>query len=141
MTENLELDKSTEVLEIGTGSGYQTAILAEIARRVYSVEIKEELCRKNRLLLEGYDNVILSCHDGSLGWKKYAPYDRILVTAAPRDVPEMLLDQLKAGGIMVIPVGTSAWSQELLKIIKTGTSVKKIKICDVAFVPLTKTSG
>jgi protein-L-isoaspartate(D-aspartate) O-methyltransferase len=108
---------------------------------VYSVEIKEELCRKNKLLLGDYDNIELSCHDGSTGWKKNAPYDRILVTAAPPDIPGRLLDQLKAGGIMVIPVGTSTWSQELIKVINTGAGIKKIKLCDVAFVPLTGKSG
>ena len=141
MTESLELDNSMSVLEIGTGSGYQTAVLAEIADNVYSTEIKEELCRKNIKLLADYDNVKLSCHDGSKGWKKYAPYDRVLVTAAPQDVPWRLLEQLRDGGIMVIPVGASTWSQELLKVIKTKERIKKIKICDVAFVPLTGNPG
>jgi protein-L-isoaspartate(D-aspartate) O-methyltransferase len=141
MTESLELDKSMSVLEIGTGSGYQTAILAEITSKVYSVEIKEDLCGKNKLLLGDYNNIKLSCHDGSKGWEKYAPYDRILVTAAPQDVPWRLLEQLRDGGIMVIPVGASTWSQELLKVIKTKERIKKIKICDVAFVPLTGNPG
>ncbi len=141
MTESLELDKHNYVLEIGTGSGYQTAVLAEIAGKIYSVEIKKELCDKNKLLLASYDNIRFSCHDGSRGWEKYAPYDRILVTAAPPDIPVRLLEQLKDGGIMVIPVGISTWNQELLKVIKTKAGIKKIKICDVAFVPLTGNPG
>jgi len=137
MTEALDLDDSRDVLEVGTGSGYQTAILAELANMVYSIEIKKDLCEKNKKVLKGYENIRLSCHDGSKGWEKYSPYDRILVTAAPPHIPEKLVEQLKAGGIMVIPTGTSSWSQELLKMVKSDNGIKKIKICDVAFVPLT----
>jgi len=141
MTESLELKKDMKVLEIGTGSGYQTAILAELAVKVYSVEIKEVLCRRNKELLKDYLNLKLSCHDGTAGWRQYSPYDRILVTAAPTEIPNDCLDQLKTGGIMVIPVGSSTWSQELLKVIKTVSGIKKIKICEVAFVPLTGNAG
>lgn len=136
MTESLELDSSMKVLEIGTGSGYQAAVLAEIAGEVYSVEINEKLCRKNKVLLSSYKNLKLSCHDGTMGWEKYAPYDRILVTAAPVSIPPAYTEQLNIGGIMVIPVGTSLWSQELLKIIKTDAGIKKINLGSVAFVPL-----
>jgi protein-L-isoaspartate(D-aspartate) O-methyltransferase len=136
MTEQLEVKKDMKVLEVGTGSGYQAAILAELADKVYSVEIKEGLCKRNAKLLKKYSNLKLSCHDGAKGWKEYAPYDRIMVTAAPSQIPSVYIDQLKAGGIMVIPVGSSTWSQELIKVIKTKTGIKKKKICDVAFVPL-----
>jgi len=136
MTESLELDSSMKVLEIGTGSGYQAAVLAEIAGEVYSVEINEKLCRKNKVLLSSYKNLKLSCHDGTMGWEKYAPYDRILVTAAPVSIPPAYTEQLRDGGIMVIPVGASLWSQELLKIIKTDAGIKKINLGSVAFVPL-----
>ncbi|MES0342000.1 MAG: protein-L-isoaspartate(D-aspartate) O-methyltransferase [Candidatus Humimicrobiaceae bacterium] len=137
MTESLELSRDMKVLEIGTGSGYQSAVLAEIAKEVYSVEINEDLFKKTKKILANYPNIKLSNHDGSIGWKKYSPYDRIIVTAAPSNIPEVYYDQLKEGGIMVIPVGPSSWSQELFKIIKTSGIIKKVKLCDVAFVPLT----
>jgi len=137
MTESLELDRTMKVLEIGTGSGYQAAILAELAGKVYSVEIKKDLYTRNVRLLSKYKNLVLSCHDGARGWLEHAPYDRIIVTAAPQHIPQEYIDQLKTGGIMVIPVGASTWSQELIKVIKTRNNVRKIKICDVAFVPLT----
>lgn len=137
MTESLELSRDMKVLEIGTGSGYQSAVLAEIAKEVYSVEINDELYNRTKKILASYPNIKLSNHDGSIGWKKHSPYDRIIVTAAPSDIPEAYYGQLKEDGIMVIPVGPSSWSQELYKIIKTGGRIKRIKICDVAFVPLT----
>jgi protein-L-isoaspartate(D-aspartate) O-methyltransferase len=137
MTESLELSQDKKVLEIGTGSGYQSAVLAEIAKEVYSVEINEDLFNRTKKILSDYPNINLSNHDGSIGWKKYSPYDCIIVTAAPSSIPEIYYDQLKEGGIMVIPVGPSSWSQELFKIIKTDGIIKKVKICDVAFVPLT----
>ena len=137
MTESLELSQNMKVLEIGTGSGYQSAVLAEIAKEVYSVEINNELYNRTKKILASYLNIKLSNHDGSIGWEKYSPYDRIIVTAAPSDIPEAYYGQLKEGGIMVIPVGPSSWSQELYKIIKTGGRIKRVKICDVAFVPLT----
>ncbi|MCJ7471646.1 MAG: protein-L-isoaspartate(D-aspartate) O-methyltransferase, partial [Actinobacteria bacterium] len=137
MTESLELSQNMKVLEIGTGSGYQSAVLAEIAKEIYSVEINNELYNRTKKILAYYLNIKLSNHDGSIGWEKYSPYDRIIVTAAPSDIPETYYGQLKEGGIMVIPVGPSSWSQELYKIIKTGSRIKRVKICDVAFVPLT----
>jgi protein-L-isoaspartate(D-aspartate) O-methyltransferase len=137
MTESLELSQNMKVLEIGTGSGYQSAVLAEIAKEIYSVEINNELYNRTKKILASYLNIKLSNHDGSIGWEKYSPYDRIIVTAAPSDIPEAYYGQLKEGGIMVIPVGPSSWSQELYKIIKTGGRIKRVKICDVAFVPLT----
>ena len=137
MTESLELSRDIKVLEIGTGSGYQSAVLAEIAKEVYSVEINNELYKRTKKILASYPNIKLSNHDGSMGWEKYSPYDRIIVTAAPSDIPDAYYGQLKEGGIMVIPVGPSSWSQELYKIIKTAGRIKQVKLCDVAFVPLT----
>ena len=137
ITQNLELAGKEKVLEIGTGSGYQAAVLAEIVKEVYSVEIVLQLYERVKKLLSGYKNVKISNHDGSLGWKEYAPYDRIIVTAAPDHIPTSFTDQLKDGGILVIPVGPSSWNQELIKVIKKGKKIKKQKICDVAFVPLT----
>ena len=137
MTESLELSQNMNVLEIGTGSGYQSAVLSEIAKEVYSVEINEELYNRTKKILELYPNIKLSNHDGSLGWEKFSPYDRIIVTAAPSDIPDAYYSQLKEGGIMVIPVGPSSWSQELYKITKTAGRIKRVKLCDVAFVPLT----
>jgi protein-L-isoaspartate(D-aspartate) O-methyltransferase len=137
MTESLELEHNMKVLEIGTGSGYQTAILASIADEVYSVEINRDIYKKTAKILEKYPNVRLSNHDGSKGWKEYAPYDRIIVTAAPGYIPRVYTHQLKKGGVMIIPVGFSSWSQDLIKVIKTEKGIRKIKICDVAFVPLT----
>ena len=138
MTESLDLSGNEKVLEIGTGSGYQVAILAEISREVYTVEIVTSLYQKNKELLKKYKNIKVSNHDGYLGWEKYSPYDRIIVTAAPDHIPQQFIEQLKDGGIMVIPVGPSSWNQILYKVIKKGSKIKKIHICDVAFVPLTR---
>ena len=139
MTESLELTGKEKVLEIGTGSGYQVAILAELTKEVYTVEIITSLYNKNKKLLEKYKNIKMSNHDGYLGWEEYAPYDRIIITAAPDHIPQPFIEQLKDGGIMVIPVGPSSWGQTLYKVIKHGKNIKKIVLCDVAFVPLTRT--
>ncbi len=138
MTESLDLSGDEKVLEIGTGSGYQVAVLAEISKEVYTVEIIAPLYKKNKKLLGKYKNIKISNHDGYIGWKKYAPYDRIIVTAAPDYIPQPLVEQLKDGGTMVIPVGPSSWNQVLYKIIKHGSRLKKINLCSVAFVPLTR---
>jgi len=132
MTELLSLKGDEKVLEIGTGSGYQTAILAELAGQVYSVEAISDFYRKARELLKSYKNITLSHRNGYHGWEEHAPYKRILVTAAPARVPPALVDQLAEGGIMVIPVGISTFNQTLYRITKT---VKK-PVCSVAFVPL-----
>lgn len=138
MTESLELAGDEKVLEIGTGSGYQTAILAEIAAEVYSIEIVKPLHERAKKILSKYKNIKLSSSDGYFGWNEFSPYDRIIVTAAPENVPEPLIEQLKEGGIMVLPSGPSGWSQTLLKIIKKDGKIKTDRICDVAFVPLTR---
>ena len=139
MTESLELTGNEKVLEIGTGSGYQVAILAELTKEVYTVEIITPLYEKNKKLLKKYKNIKMSNHDGYLGWEEHAPYDRIIVTASPDHIPQPFIEQLKDGGIMVIPVGFSSWGQTLYKVIKQGKNIKKIVLCDVAFVPLTRT--
>ncbi len=137
MTELLELDGSERVLEIGTGSGYQAAILAEIAKEVYTIEIIEPLAKRAAQILKenGYENVHVRCGDGYQGWPEAAPFDAIIVTAAPDHIPQPLIDQLKVGGIMVIPVGV--YYQELLRIRKTAEGIVKEDIIPVRFVPMT----
>jgi protein-L-isoaspartate(D-aspartate) O-methyltransferase len=137
MTESLEITGNEKVLEIGTGSGYQVAILAGLVKEVYTVEVITSLYERNKKLLSGYKNIKMSNHDGYLGWKEYAPYDRIIVTAAPDHIPRIFIKQLKEGGIMIIPVGPPGWNQVLYKVIKEKNNIKKIKLCDVSFVPMT----
>lgn len=140
MTELLNLRGDERVLEIGTGSGYQTAILAELAREVYTIELEAELlARARRLLVEemGYANIFFRHGDGSKGWPEAAPFDAIIVTAAPPEVPPALLEQLRVGGRLVIPVGT--WDQDLQLIVKYGpepTDCTVQSITPVRFVPL-----
>jgi len=139
MTESLELTGDERVLEIGTGSGYQAAILSEIVKEVYTVEIITVLHQKSNIVLSEYPNVKTSNHDGYYGWKEYAPFDRIIVTAAPDHIPQPLVEQLAAGGIMVIPVGPPGWNQVLWKVEKKDGEVITTRITDyVAFVPLTR---
>ncbi len=137
MTELLELKGEERVLEIGTGSGYQAAILAELVKEVYTIEIVETLASsvKNRLLALGYQNINVKAGDGYLGWPEVAPFDAIIVTAAPDHIPKPLIDQLKEGGRMVIPVG--AYSQELKKIVKRAGKIETADIIPVIFVPMT----
>ena len=139
MTEELNLTGNEKVLEIGTGSGYQAAILAEIADEVYTVEIITELYKKGgQRLKQKYPQVRTSNHDGYYGWEQYAPYDRIIVTAAPDHIPQPLVNQLAEGGIMIIPVGPPGWNQVLWKITKQNGEIITEKIADVVFVPLVK---
>lgn len=137
MTQALDLEDSDRVLEIGTGSGYQAAILAEIAREVYSVERIPELAEAASSLLErlGYKNIHIKIAGEELGWPENAPYDAIIVTAAAPYLHESLISQLKLGGRMVIPVG-SRWEQDLLKVVrcKTGNKIENLGGC--RFVPL-----
>lgn len=138
MTTALDINQESRVLEIGTGSGYQTAFLAEFAKEVYTVERIAALSRKaeERLNILGYRNIFFQIDDGSDGWPEYAPYDRIIVTAAAREVPEPLLNQLKAGGKMLIPVGVRS-SQDLLLLEKELTgSVNSTLLEKVIFVEL-----
>ena len=119
MTEALELTDKERTLEIGTGSGYQTAILAELSEKVYTVErIRSLLVKSRNILAElGYNNILFKAFDGTLGWKEYEPYDAIIVTAGAPNVPQPLLDQLAEGGRLIIPVG-NRFSQELIKMTK-----------------------
>jgi protein-L-isoaspartate(D-aspartate) O-methyltransferase len=136
MTELLKLRGREKVLEIGTGSGYQTAILSELAGTVYSIELIKPLMEKAEALLSGmgYANIHLRCGDGYAGWPEEAPFDAIIVTAAPEEVPPSLLEQLKAGGRMVVPIG--GYCQELDLFIKTERRVIKKEITKVFFVPM-----
>jgi protein-L-isoaspartate(D-aspartate) O-methyltransferase len=137
MTELLELKGNENVLEIGTGSGYQAAILAELAKEVYTIEIIESLAStaEKRLSELGYQNVRLKAGDGYLGWPEAAPFDAIIVTAAPDHIPKPLIEQLKEGGRMVVPVGTH--TQELRKIVKKSGRMETIDVIPVLFVPMT----
>lgn len=139
MSEALQLTGNEVVLEVGTGSGYQAAILAEVAKEVFSVELVETLSlRAQKVLRElGYENIHFRIGDGTLGWKEHAPYDAIMVTAAPAQVPQALQDQLKIGGRMVIPVGSAF--QELVLVTRERRKFKKRKLLPVRFVPLIST--
>lgn len=137
MTELLDLKGDEKVLEIGTGSGYQAAILAELVKEVYTIEIVERLAvsAKNLLHQMGYRNITVKAGDGYLGWPEVAPFDAIIVTAAPDHIPKPLLEQLKDGGRMVLPVGT--FSQVLKKIVKRSGKIETVDVIPVVFVPMT----
>ncbi len=140
MTELLDLEPEHTVLEIGTGSGYQAAVLAELARSVCSIEVIPELAASAAAALTGQGrlNVELRTGDGALGWPELAPFDAIIVTAAARDIPPALLEQLRPGGRMVIPVGPRHGDQKLLLVSKDATgTVTQRTVLPVAFVPLT----
>ena len=136
MTEAAKLSPSDRVLEIGTGSGYQAAVLAEIVKEVYSIEILKPLADSARARLEGmgYKNINVKCGDGYKGWPEYAPFDAIIVTAAPAKIPEELVNQLKVGGKMVLPVGS--FFQELYLITRTDSGFDKKALLPVRFVPM-----
>lgn len=138
MTELLAARPNDRVLEIGTGSGYQAAVLAEVANEVYTIEIIPSLAESAGKRLEelGYKNVFVRAGDGYLGWPEKAPFDGILVTAAPDDIPKPLLDQLKVGGRMVIPIGNYP-DQTLYLIRKAEKGFEKQEIIPVRFVPMT----
>ncbi|RLC78026.1 MAG: protein-L-isoaspartate O-methyltransferase [Chloroflexi bacterium] len=138
MTELLRLKPGDKVLEIGTGSGYQAAILAEITDKVYTVEIIPELARsaEERLRRLGYTQVKVKNADGYYGWEEYAPYDAIIVTCAPDHVPRPLIRQLKDGGRLVIPVGPPGGYQSLWLIEKHGEEIKSRNVMGVLFVPM-----
>ena len=141
MTQALELEPSHTVLEIGTGSGYQAAVLASIVKQVYSIEIVPDLAETARhtLAQAGYRNVDVRTGNGYLGWRERAPFDRIIVTAAPPDIPQALVDQLAVGGVMVVPVGTGY--QEIVIITKTPAGVTQKRTIEVRFVPMVSRPG
>ncbi|HOA82923.1 protein-L-isoaspartate(D-aspartate) O-methyltransferase [Thermodesulfovibrio thiophilus] len=137
MTELIELKGDEKVLEIGTGSGYQSAILAELAREVHTVERVLQLAEESRKRFErlGYKNIKVYIRDGTEGVPEEAPFDRIIITAATPEIPPPLVEQLKEGGIVVAPVG-ERYSQYMLKAIKKGNELERYYLIPVAFVPL-----
>ena len=141
MTEALQLAPAHTVLEIGTGSGYQAAILADIVKQVYSIEIVPDLAESARRALAqaGVRNVEVRTGNGYLGWPEHSPFDRIIVTAAPPEIPQALVDQLAVGGIMVVPVGTSR--QEIVVVTKTPGGATQERTIEVRFVPMVSKPG
>ena len=141
MTQALDIEPGHRVLEIGTGSGYQAAVLSKLAGEVYTIEILAPLAERARALLAalGYRGVEVRTGNGYLGWPEHAPYDRIMVTAAPEEVPPRLVEQLKVGGLMAIPVG--AFDQELRILRRTGSGMQTLRTLPVRFVPMTGRPG
>ena len=141
MTQALELFSRAKVLEIGTGCGYQAAVLSQLCRRVYTIERHRALAREaiKRLQELGYSNVTTMIGDGAKGWPEQAPFDRIIATAAaPLEVPQELFDQLADGGILVAPIGQSPMDQHLWRYRKSGDQITKDRLCAVRFVPLVR---
>ena len=138
MTEKLEVEERHKVLEIGTGSGYQAAVLSHLCRRLYTIERWRELQKaaERRFIKLGLTNITSIIGDGWLGWPPQAPFDRIIVTAAAADPPRPLLDQLAVGGRMIIPLGESRDSQSLVQIDKTDAGIEETALLPVRFVPL-----
>ncbi len=138
MTEQLNVSKKHIVLEIGTGSGYQAAVLGELVKKVYTIEIVENLCKRSTKLLKklNYKNVKVFCGDGYGGRPKYAPFDRIILTAAPPKIPRPLIDQLAPNGLLIAPVGVGYQQIVIIKKDAKGKTVKS-KLLPVRFVPMT----
>lgn len=137
MTEIVKADKKKKALEIGTGSGYQAAILAELADSVFSIEIVQELAYESsrRLKMLGYKNIVTKFGDGYNGWSEHAPFDCIIVTAAANEIPKPLIDQLAENGRLVIPVGEASSVQDLVLIVKKNGKAEKKVLTVVRFVP------
>jgi protein-L-isoaspartate(D-aspartate) O-methyltransferase len=138
MTDQLKVGKNHRVLEIGTGSGYQAAVLGELVKEVYTIEIVTSLCKRSRKLLKKlkYKNIKVLCGDGHGGWPKYAPFDRIILTAAPPKIPRPLIDQLAPNGLLIAPVGVG--NQQIIKIQKDARGkIIRSKLLPVRFVPMT----
>lgn len=140
MTSLIEPEKGEKILEIGTGSGYQAAVIAEIVDSVFTVEIVDELAKTASDKFEqlGYENIYVKLGDGYFGWEEHAPFDKIIVTAAAEEVPPILIDQLKEGGLMIIPIGPEFSVQHLVLIEKKDGKVKKRNMLPVRFVPFTR---
>ena len=138
MTQALELGPKMKVLEVGTGSGYQAAVLSHLCKRVYTVERHRELLveAKKRFERLGLGNVVTRLGDGAKGWPEQAPFERILVTAAAKSVPEALKNQLAPGGILVIPVGATVFEQQILRLRRTESGFVEEQLLQVRFVPL-----
>ena len=139
MTESLHIKKGEKVLEVGTGSGYQAAVLAELTDKVFSIEIRKSLARQAKEVLtkEGYENVRVLFGDGYFGWKEHAPFDAIIITAAANHIPPPLLGQLKDGGRLIIPLGSTNYFQTLTLVEKRGDHFYTRHITGVRFVPMT----
>ena len=139
MTQCLELDKNDSVLEIGTGSGYQAAVLAEIAGHVYSVEIHKKLAEQAEKLLKdlGYKNISIKWGDGFFGWKQHAPYDAVILTCSVEKIPEELVKQLKDGGRLIMPLGNKFQTQHLVLGVKKNNRLEMKPLIPVRFVPMT----
>ena len=139
MTQLAGVDRGDKVLEVGTGSGYQAAVLAEMGVEVYSIEIVQPLAERAAADLErlGYDSVHVRAGDGYRGWPEHAPFDAILITAAPPRIPEPLKEQLKVGGRMVVPVGPTGGHQELMVLTRTEDGFDQRTVIPVRFVPMT----
>ena len=138
MTQELEIPRRGKVLEIGTGSGYQTAILARLSSRVYSIERYKKLVDKAKKRLESLNisNVIILLRDGFFGYSHQAPFDRIIITAAVEEIPSLVVGQLKIGGIMIVPVGLPNQKQSLLKVVKTEKGLDIKELMSVRFVQM-----
>ena len=141
MTQALRLTDRMKVLEVGTGSGYQTVVLARLARRVYSVERHKPLLENAEARFQDLqiNNITTKCGDGTIGWKEQIPFDRIIVTAASLDVPPVLADQLTIGGIMVVPIGLESTLQKIVRVTRTLNGLETEELRDVNFVPLIPT--
>ncbi|MCX7926545.1 MAG: protein-L-isoaspartate(D-aspartate) O-methyltransferase [Candidatus Omnitrophica bacterium] len=137
MTESLQIERTDHILEIGTGSGYQTAILASLADKIWTIERSAVLSERAKRLLNqlGFNNIYFKIGDGSLGWQQYAPFNRIIVTAYAPQIPPPLIDQLAEGGKLIIPIGNS-FSQTLVLLEKENKNTKIKEICPCVFVPL-----
>ena len=138
MTESLDLDGSEKVLEVGTGSGYQAAVLAELCGEVYTIEIREGLAESAGELLASleYDNVQVKCADGYFGWEEHAPFDAIIITCAVNHIPPYLIQQLRDGGRLILPLGSIQYYQTLTLIERQGEELLVTYITSVSFVPM-----
>jgi protein-L-isoaspartate(D-aspartate) O-methyltransferase len=138
MTQGLKASPRTKVLEVGTGSGYQAAVLSRLCRRVYTIERHRPLLAEaeKRFAELRLHNITTKLGDGARGWPEQAPFERIIVTAAAPEVPGVLLDQLADGGILILPVGRDGRDQDLIRVIKSGDATREERLCSVRFVPL-----